>query len=725
MAIKDRKKGTGFLARLRRDEAGNTIAIFAAAIFPAIGLIGGGVDVSRMYLVQTRLQAACDAGSLMGRKVMNDGAWDANGGEANTRALEMFDTNFAPGSYGTSNLQRSFSGESGNVSGTASVTVPMTLMKVFDKADQTISASCLSELRIPNTDVMFVLDVTGSMGWCSNSSSSCSPGSQRIDGLRTAVSCFYEALAKNNITAVSAEDCNETSDPSEFNEGDVRLRFGFVPYNVNVNVGRLLPHDYLADNWTYQSRRADYSETPIVNSWEPTIGSEGPYVLTDSSNNSGTTSWRNRGYSIRRGNLYWNSIVYPRGRSCSRITPPPPITVGGGNAGNYVLVSETPNPLTYPATEIVKTYERSSGGGTTYEYRYNRRFFGFRAYCVLQYRTSTNSGTETYTTTTPVTWTPNTDGTEVTFDRWEYRPVSFDVSGLKSESVVDGWNNSVNLPIGEDGQMATIPWNGCIEERQTFRNTDGNPSDDWSPIPGTALDMDIDLEPDPSNSATQWGPSLPEALWIRETSGGSRTTDTFFDDESGYQEQDFLSARSAFCPAQASLYKEWGANDFWSYLSSLTPNGNTYHDIGLLWGARLMSPTGIFSDLTDDNEETPPERHMVFMTDGDTTANSLDYSPYGIHWWDRRQTNDTSPSGTDDIEPIVNARVQAICDQVKNNMNVTLWVVSFGPGVGTDTETALQQCASSGKFFRAADSDALVARFKQIAADISNLRLTE
>ena len=35
----------GLLARLLRDRAGNTLALAAAALFPLLGLIGGGVDM--------------------------------------------------------------------------------------------------------------------------------------------------------------------------------------------------------------------------------------------------------------------------------------------------------------------------------------------------------------------------------------------------------------------------------------------------------------------------------------------------------------------------------------------------------------------------------------------------------------------------------------------------------------------------------------------------------
>jgi hypothetical protein len=70
---------------------------------------------------------------------------------------------------------------------------------------------------------------------------------------------FYEALAKQNITDVTPSDCGEKGDPTPSNVGNVQLRFGFVPYAVNVNVGRLLPLDYMADRWAYQSREASFT----------------------------------------------------------------------------------------------------------------------------------------------------------------------------------------------------------------------------------------------------------------------------------------------------------------------------------------------------------------------------------------------------------------------------------------------------------------------------------
>ena len=158
---------SGFMARLGKDVRGNTMAIMGAALIPLAGMVGGGVDIARMYIVKTRLQHACDAGALAGRKAMGGGTWaqTVNGVQnyPNIAAGKFFDANYQSDAYGASGLTRTFTENAGKVSGTASATLPMTLMKIFGRSTETLSVTCDAEMRLPNTDVMFVLDTTGSM----------------------------------------------------------------------------------------------------------------------------------------------------------------------------------------------------------------------------------------------------------------------------------------------------------------------------------------------------------------------------------------------------------------------------------------------------------------------------------------------------------------------------------------------------------------------------------
>lgn len=60
----------GVLQTLRRDAAGNVVAMMGAALLPLAAFSGAAVDTARLYVVKVRLQQACDAGALAGRKMM-------------------------------------------------------------------------------------------------------------------------------------------------------------------------------------------------------------------------------------------------------------------------------------------------------------------------------------------------------------------------------------------------------------------------------------------------------------------------------------------------------------------------------------------------------------------------------------------------------------------------------------------------------------------------------
>lgn len=707
-------KVSGVMSRLLKNEEGNIIALLAASVIPVFGLMGGGFDMSRIYLSQTRLQGACDAGALIGRKTMGLGKWADNDSAANKQAEKLFDQNFPDGVYGTNNRVRSFAESNGNVTGTASVTIPMTLMRVLGQESQTVKVNCQAELRVPNTDVMFVLDTTGSMD-----DPISGVGSERkIVGLRKAVKCFYEALAKQNITDVAPSDCGEKSDPVASNLGNVQLRFGFVPYAVNVNVGGLLPLDYMADKWTYQSREAS---TGTSTGSVPIYGQESSPVNSGTPKNTSVadTNWANTEEDIVVGKTTYEWTSTMKKKDCDNLDAPKSQRVN--EVGATEFVSQSPAKPVAPNAILTRTYQQVTvTADRTYQYVFVKDDDDKKGNCVLQFRdTSRNKRTTTTTTTTPITWPQNTG-----FTGWTYKPVTFNVSGLK-DTGTNSWRSSLQLPIGTDGANITVNWNGCIEERQTFRAPDSNPSNDWDPIPKDALDMDIDLVPTKSNTATQWGPMLPSAIWQRYTVNNSgnrtdtRTTSNIWVAENSSVTMETVTNN---CPTVAKKFQTWTASAFRDYVNSLATGGNTYHDIGLLWGARIMSPTGIFAELNAPKDKTI-ERHMVFMTDGDTYTEDFNYSAYGVHWYDRRQTPVGTEPTRDLLNDLTNARTVALCKAIKDK-NINLWVVSYG-SVSGSTSDRLRACATPGKFVQASSVASLISNFKEIAAKISALRLTK
>jgi Flp pilus assembly protein TadG len=681
MSVKtDAVKRPGLLSRLRSDQSGNTVAMMAAGLIPLTAMIGSGVDISRVYLVKTRLQQACDAGALAGRKQMGSDAWTTGSFAARNAANNMFDANFTAGASGSDTLTRTYVESGGTVSGSASVNVPMVLMQMFGKQETEISVQCDAELAIPNTDVMFVLDTTGSMNQAddgSNNQTANELSNSKIVGLRLAVRCFYEALSKQNSTA----DCGST--PSGVSQ-TAQIRFGFVPYAVNVNVGRLLPQAYMADSWPYQSREAVQSYQNVVVDYETGV----PYIYSTTPLYNSGSSWSSSiNYSVTNG-------VTSSG-NCAALQPADTTTYTGTQGAAYGTNTFMSGP-----NRITQWYTDEPGTGYDYTYSYQS---GPKR-CTVTYKTRPAYKKREYRRQdTPVY------ESQLLFDHYDYKQVTHNVSGLKNADGVN-WNDTVTLPVGTEGLTTSIVWDGCVEERQTVRETD------YYPIPTGANDLDVDLLPT-SDTTTQWAPMLPGATWGRYTGTSTETTATVSTD------QDLSRNYNYFCPEEAVRLTQWAsANAFDAYVGSLRAEGNTYHDTGLIWGARLISPTGMFAAENTNRQNI--QRHIVFMTDGDTVTNTQGYSAYGVEWWDRRRTDaSTAPSNTT-LNTQVNTRFLAMCEYIKNEMGIQLWVVAFGAGVSGTAQTNLQTCASPGRYSAASDSAALLTTFRGIAAEISDLRLT-
>lgn len=724
----------GFLSRLRKDARGNVMAMAAAMILPMIGLVGGAVDMSRLYATKTRLQAACDAGALAGRRTMGVGTWAASSGAANTQAQKIFTLNFQPGAFASENQSATYTEANGTVTGNAQADVPMTLMKVFGTPTSTINVSCTSMMVIPNTDVMFVLDTTGSMD------SNDSAGVPKITGLKKATKCFYEALAKENTDAVCEKAGSTETPPSGGISSAVQLRFGFMPYATNVNVGKLLPTKYFADNWNYQSRVLN--TTP---QWTWALGDASSRNVSSTST-SGTpvtdTTTGYAGWGDAANGVTIDGVDYQRRPGLQQTACLNQNTAMSNTMVGYIdtvtmtssLTNATPATPVYnasnpPSSQSSNFQDVESHSLAGYKYIYNT---SGQNKCRLQ-----KSADRTWSTTTlgsqtrAIVWTSYNK----VINGYTYRQVSSNIAGLKKSATE--WNDSVNLPINKQditvklsGQNvdttltvetnAAVSWNGCIEDAYEPQNVA------WaSGIPSNAYGAKIDLVPTSTNTQTLWAPVLPDAVWGRYDSNG-RTTSNVTTNSDLYRSVD------ADCPSQAAKLQSWGASAFQTYVNNLSTGGNTYHDVGLVWGGRFLSPDGIFHDENwQTSQGASIYRHLVFMTDGDTNTSQTNYTSEGIAWWDRRQTSGTNDSDTDSI---VNARFAAICTAIKAK-GIVIWVISYGNGTNTTTDTNLRNCSSdsvinntttgeSTRFFKAANSDNLISTFKSIANQISSLRLT-
>ncbi len=647
--------GESFLRRLQADRAGNTLAMAAASLLPLMALIGGGVDVSRAYMAKTELQSACDAGVLAGRRAMSK---SGNYGDSEkAKADRMFDFNFDGDSLHVQDVNyTTHDNDDGQVLGTATATLPTLIMKVFQMDTVDLSVDCMAELQIGNADVMFVLDTTGSMddpiSWGEP---------KKIDGLRDAVKDFHRTINQ------------------AINDNRTRVRYGFVPYSLSVNVKSLLqdgdlPSSYIADTTNYQSRLAVFNT--------PNYEAEGTEDL-------GTVE-----------ETYSGSIS---SSDCSKY--------GDNRYPYYGSNPETsgsaPNPVTTTEYDYVSWHKTGTSG---------------------KGRKKTDIGTcvrRAWTTRT----TYSVSGYK--FTTWRYTQVPIDTSDAKlfssipiatdvSSAVVQDAGaydpvllakmNAHNAPNGvnaDDVGVSYATWDGCIEERKTVDPTTTTPT--FQPIPDDAFDLDFDMVP--FDDDTRWKPHWANVEYSR----------------SNYTSEDSTSNRSHMnnsCPqpmkllTQVTLSSDPNDVPDWlnTYLTNLNPEGNTYHDIGMIWGGRLTSTTGIFADNVNlDADKINVSKHIIFMTDGIMQPSASVYSAYGIENLDNR----ISPRYYENtITARHNARFSAVCEAIKAQ-GVTIWVVAFG----TSMTTELQNCASNGRAYYSSNTESLRNTFKFIAAQVADLRL--
>lgn len=584
--------GGGFLRQLLRNRRGNTLAIVGAAMVPLAAMIGSGVDMSRAYMAKNRLQSACDAGALAGRRVM---VGDNMSNQVRDEAIRFFNFNFEQNLYQTASFTPKVSRPAaGTVRVQASTTIPTSIMRMFGFTEIPLSVECEASQNFVNTDVMLVLDVTGSMNRTSTDQNTSVDSERKIYALREAVMALYEQLKPTQDLLQAA---------------GMRLRYGIVPYSTTVNVGasiRSVDASYLANSWTYPSR------TPF-------------YITTSTERvSSSMTSSQCAAYAQPR-------------------------TPASG----------------YPATQ--KNVARPGNG--------NRRPCDVTT---LTYSDSYAEGATEY---------------------WTHEPRVFDTSAFKL-------GGAVPLPTRPYGSNITSTWNGCIEERDTTTDINGGSS---LTIPNDAYDLDIDLIP--NSAETRWRPAWRDVIHYPSSSQYTLAN------SDNYSFVSNASSDQDACPRAAERLKVWTESEMQTYVNGLMPRGFTYHDIGMIWGARMLSPDGIFgADNPSTYASMPVARHIIFMTDGQLSTNSGAYSAYGIESIDQRITGGASNTNQRHMQ-----RFRMICNAAKGK-NFSIWVIAFG----TSLSPEMTECASNpNQASTAGNRDDLIDRFRQIGSNIGALRLTQ
>lgn len=423
------------------DQAGGVLPIAAVSILLLTAIVGGGVDASRAYRVKNRLQYACDAAVLAGRKSIKTSGFDAR---AQAVAKDLFDGNFNDELEGTTSTRFVTSTpDLGNtINGTAQTELPTLLMHIFGFAEVGLSTTCSASMSVGNSDVMMVLDTTGSMA------------GSRIDGLRAAMKSFYATVA--GATSGS----------------NARVRFGFVPYSSTVNVGHLLKEQDMVSQMTIQSR---YPETKNVPREE--------FDHWDTPTNATTSGYSNVAYSDWAA---YSGTAYKKSKDCKDDLPGDTAWTNNGSSsmetdtrvnskGQKVETTTTTQPqkmTEYTCSKIQGKYYIISRDYTRDSYRYDTA------------------------TSEPVTKTV----IETVFDHFIYKPVTYNVAGFvggsalvapigeEGANVSSFWNGciqereSVNASSFSYSKVLGMDPSGAYDLDLDTPADPGNPATQWRPM---------------------------------------------------------------------------------------------------------------------------------------------------------------------------------------------------------------------------------------------------
>lgn len=639
-------------SNLFRDQRGNAMMLTAAAIVPVVGIVGSAVDIGRAYMTQLRLQQACDAGVLAGRRAMAGALYTD---PAKTEANKMFNFNFPDGNFGSHAVSFSSWGVgSSDVAGRATAILPTALMYIFGKDQFDLAANCTAKLEISNVDVMMVLDVTGSMARKADSDDD----DTKIEALRKAAVDFFDTLTNADV-------------------GDGRIRFGVVPYSSSVNVGQILiakNPDWLADVVRLPSRSPKTKE--IWGDARTVVPDEYTATTPVADRKNGSDNWQDAGSNNASSQSSCEALSFDN--SDSKMISSADQNVSNPVVDGSTRITEYDQKRTYEYYSYKPVWKPGKRGGGTCQVQKLRWTFT-RTY---------------YKVTTTETLTRVFDGAYNYLDR------DFPTGPLKAGSTIE-------TDTGDSGTKVTTSWAGCIIERGTTTFASNETA------PANAYDMDIDMIPSASDTYTQWKLFLPDLTYNRSQEAPlllSTKDFTNFAEKGG----DY-----AACPAAAMKLETMTKADhdrFAAYINTLQPKGYTYHDAGMAWGARLLSPSGLFADENGPYNGRPVSRHVIFMTDGDMMTPRDNLS----HQGQERSMPRIGATSDDDAIARHNNRFVQLCRAARQRA-ITIWVVSFGVGSNAN----LNSCASSGQAFEASNASQLNDQFQAIARQISKLRLSQ
>ena len=180
---------------------------------------------------------------------------------------------------------------------------------------------------------------------------------------------------------------------------------------------------------------------------------------------------------------------------------------------------------------------------------------------------------------------------------------------------------------------------------------------------------------------------------------------------------------NAFCPDSEVLPLTAEKSVVAEHIDDLTASGFTMTNVGFTWGWRTISPRwqGEWgsNEAPVDYDHPTIKKAIIFMTDGIADWSDNYYTAYGFLTDNRLGTQNETGA-----EAEVNDRLLESCELAKAE-GIEVYTVMFALNNPT-IEQDYRACATSDDhFFDAPDGDQLEVAFKEIAGQLTSLRLTQ
>jgi hypothetical protein len=260
------------------------------------------VDIGRIYIATSQMQAAVDAAALAGANAFDNTSSTDPSGRRN-QVIAYYRDNFrddflgvqvasdvTPLSPSRTLLEPNFTTVNGISQTEVSAVgmLPMTLMTVFGNHQQRISVTAHAQFQPHPLEVMVVLDNTGSM-------SESAGGQPKINSLKTAMHSFLNVLYQGA-------------------DSQPELAIGIINYTIAANVGSILSHfNVPVEPLTGFTDGAPWMDGSSPMSWKGCVAND--ETVPDLSSN----------LAIREADAHdlWNSLPEERPRPSSLATMKP------------------------------------------------------------------------------------------------------------------------------------------------------------------------------------------------------------------------------------------------------------------------------------------------------------------------------------------------------------------------------------------------------------------